>query len=173
MKLEDVKKRYEIIDKIIEKYQYGWIGIIIVTVVLAHMGLTRKITHNVFCYGLGIWLAIFVIICVIGRRLNLFIYRSNKEKIKNEEPIWWKKHPPGEKTSIFDNKTGEFLGTISNEQLKFLIDFYTDGGFNDNNFYFHKVLLDMFIKVSKPPQDLVEFLKKSLHGKEEIELHWD
>lgn len=85
---------------------------------------------------------------------------------------WWRSHPPHERVEITDKNSGEPLGTISNQDLRFLIDQFEAQGMEDNDFYFTTELLKMFDETARPGPELREFIRKALKGREDIEIHW-
>ena len=70
-----------------------------------------------------------------------------------------------------DKKTGDFLGTISEAQLQFLIDQLEEESIRDQDYYINLATLDMFERAGADP-DLMELLRDSLGTREEMDIVW-
>ena len=101
------------------------------------------------------------------------ITKHEHDRFIKEEDSWWREHPRGKRATITDKKTGEVIGTILNEQLRFLIDVFTEEQMEENDFCFINELFDLFIKEKKPDLVLREFIRNALRDKDEIILHWE
>ncbi|MBN1474126.1 MAG: hypothetical protein JW914_05895 [Syntrophaceae bacterium] len=73
---------------------------------------------------------------------------------------------------ITDKNSGECFGELSAENVDFLRMKFIEQGMEDNDFYFMRETLELFIEEEKPNKELVGFLENALKGKDEIELNW-
>jgi hypothetical protein len=72
---------------------------------------------------------------------------------------------------IRDKETGELLGTISEEQLKFLIDNLEEEYEGDQDYYINQATLNMF-EAGGIDAGLLQFLRKALGTRESMEIIW-
>ncbi len=101
------------------------------------------------------------------------ISKRKRGRFIKEEANWWWEHPRGKRVIITDKNTGEIIGAIKNEQLKFLIDVFTKEDMEENDFCFINELFDIFVEEKKPDPSLIEFIRNALKDKDEIILHWE
>lgn len=118
-------------------------------------------------------LALVSVFAICGGTIEEIIGEHKSNQFKKEKDTWWKEHPPGKRVLITDKSTGEKLGTISNEQLRFLIEAFTEEQMEENDFYFINELFDLFVKEKKTDPSLTEFIRNALKDKDEIVLHWE
>jgi hypothetical protein len=126
---------------------------------------------------LGIaWVCMLVLVFALsflGEPMEDIISEHKRSQFINEEDDWWKEHPRGKRAIITDKNTGEQIGKILNEQLRFLIDAFTEEHMEENDFCFIDELFDLFVKEKKPDPSLEEFIRNALKDKDEIILHWE
>ena len=72
---------------------------------------------------------------------------------------------------VSDKETGQFLGEITNEDLKYLIDQLEEEFEGDNDYYINKDTLDVF-EEKGIDRDLLSFLRRSLGDRDEMEIVW-
>jgi len=70
-----------------------------------------------------------------------------------------------------DKDTGAFLGTITETQLKFMIDQLEEEYTEDTDYYINQPTLDMFEQGGADPQ-LVGTLRKALGKRDDMEIQW-
>lgn len=73
---------------------------------------------------------------------------------------------------LFDNSTGEPLGTIDREELKFLIDQLEEEGAEDQDYFINSATLEMF-EEEGCPHNLLGLLQEGLGEREEMEIRWE
>ena len=72
---------------------------------------------------------------------------------------------------VRDKDTGEELGTISEEQLRFLADQLEEEFSEDNDYYIDASLLQLF-EQRGADSDLLTLLKTALGSREGVEIQW-
>ena len=72
---------------------------------------------------------------------------------------------------IIDKETGVELGTISEEELKYLIDQLEEEHSEDKDYFISQDTLAMFEQKGIDPV-LLDFLRKALGDRESIEIEW-
>lgn len=70
-----------------------------------------------------------------------------------------------------DKETGELLGSISEEQLQFLIDNLEEETADDTDYYLNRPTLDM-LKENDADRSLMEILERALGDREDVEIVW-
>lgn len=70
-----------------------------------------------------------------------------------------------------DKETGRFIGTITEEQLQFLIDQLEEESLIDKDYYINLATLEMF-EEKGIDQDLLRMLKNALGTRVDMELEW-
>jgi processive 1,2-diacylglycerol beta-glucosyltransferase len=73
---------------------------------------------------------------------------------------------------LFDNDTGRALGTISDEQLRFLQDHLEEESPEDTDYYITKDTLDAFEQQGADPA-LLRVLREALGARQDIEIRWE
>lgn len=71
-----------------------------------------------------------------------------------------------------DKENGLIVGSISEEQLAFLIDQLEEESDDDRDYYINAATLEMF-EAGGVDKELLALLKKALGNREEMELEWD
>ena len=74
-------------------------------------------------------------------------------------------------TILFDKETGDEIGTITAEQLEFLMDHLVEESPEDTDYYVTEDTLEMFELEGADPR-LVELLRNGLGDREEYEVQW-
>ena len=70
-----------------------------------------------------------------------------------------------------DKETGRELGTITEDQLQFLMSEFEEESLEDNDYYLNTVTLDMLAERSTDSQ-LIGLLRKGLGDRQEMEIEW-
>ena len=73
---------------------------------------------------------------------------------------------------LYNNETGEFIGDITEEELKFLVDELEEEGPEDQDYAITRLTLGLFVEDGVDP-DLMTKLKNAMGDKEEIEIRWE
>jgi len=73
---------------------------------------------------------------------------------------------------IYNADDGRKLGTITDEQLAFLIDQLEEESSTDTDYYINTVTLDMFETKGADPM-LLAFLRQALGGRREMDIRWE
>lgn len=72
---------------------------------------------------------------------------------------------------LFDTATGAALGTITEEQLEFMMAQLEEEAAEDTDYYLNQATLDMFAENGADPA-LLELLRSALSGREEMDIRW-
>lgn len=70
-----------------------------------------------------------------------------------------------------DKTTDEFLGSISDEELQFLVDELEEESLLDRDYYIDAATIDMLAE-DGAPSSLVELLRRVLGGRDGLEIRW-
>jgi len=73
---------------------------------------------------------------------------------------------------IFNRENGSSLGTITEDQLDFLIRNLEEEAYRDQDYYIDQGTIDMLIE-KKIDEGLLEFLRNALGGRESMEILWE
>jgi len=71
-----------------------------------------------------------------------------------------------------DKDTGRSIGSITEDQLQFLIDQLEEESSHDTDYYLNSATLDMFADNGIDPQ-LLALLRGALGNREEMEIQWE
>lgn len=71
-----------------------------------------------------------------------------------------------------DKDTGLALDSITEGQLKFLIDQLEEESDEDQDYYVNQTTVDLFETADGADPALIAILRKALNGKEEMEIIW-
>ena len=74
--------------------------------------------------------------------------------------------------SLFDKETGTTLGTITEEQLQFLIDHLEEEGVEDQDYYIDKSTVDFLKAKVAAYAELMKLLSDALGAGEGMEIKW-
>jgi hypothetical protein len=74
--------------------------------------------------------------------------------------------------SLHDKDSGQFIGPISESQLQFLIEELEEEGVDDQDYAITPLLLEVW-ENEKKHLELVEMLRNTLGGREEMNLVWN
>ena len=72
---------------------------------------------------------------------------------------------------LHDKDTGTWIGTITEENLQFLIDQLEEESSKDQDYYINETTLDFF-EEGGADKDLVALLRGALNGRTEMEVRW-
>ena len=70
-----------------------------------------------------------------------------------------------------DKDTGAFIGTITEDNLQFLIDQLEEESDEDQDYYLNEATLDIF-EENEADKALVSLLRGALKGRTEMEIRW-
>jgi hypothetical protein len=73
---------------------------------------------------------------------------------------------------ILDADSGKPLGTITADQLQWLIDQLEEEGLADQDYYVSRDTLDNF-EDEGCPKDLMAFLRQALGNREDMDIRWE
>jgi len=73
---------------------------------------------------------------------------------------------------LYVKETGEFLGTITDKQLQFLIDQLEEESADDTDYYITTATLEMLEQAGADPA-LVTLLRQALGENEGVEVRWE
>ena len=72
---------------------------------------------------------------------------------------------------IHDKDTGLWIGTLTEDNLQFLIDQLEEESGEDQDYYINETTLDIF-EEEGADKDLVTLLRSALNGRTEMEIRW-
>jgi len=72
---------------------------------------------------------------------------------------------------IHDKDTGSLIGTLSEENLQFLIDQLEEESGVDQDYYINETTVDLF-EEQGADKNLVSLLRSALNGRTEMEIRW-
>ena len=72
---------------------------------------------------------------------------------------------------LHDKDTGAWIGTISEDNLQFLVDQLEEESGDDQDYYINEATLDVF-EESGADKALVSLLRGALNGRTEMEVRW-
>jgi hypothetical protein len=70
-----------------------------------------------------------------------------------------------------DKETGKLLGSISEENLQFLIDNLEEESDDDTDYYLNRTTVDM-LKENGASDELIELLNNALGDRDDVEIEW-
>jgi processive 1,2-diacylglycerol beta-glucosyltransferase len=70
-----------------------------------------------------------------------------------------------------DKATGRTVGSITDDQLQYLIDQLEEESATDTDYYLNTATLDMFVEKGIDPQ-LLTVLREALGPREEMDIEW-
>lgn len=73
--------------------------------------------------------------------------------------------------TLYDNESGASLGTITEEQLQFLIDQFEEESIDDHDYYINEDELANFQEAGAD-EALLTLLRNALNGRFEMEIRW-
>lgn len=72
---------------------------------------------------------------------------------------------------IHDKDTGTRIGTLTEEQLQFLIDQLEEESGEDQDYYINETTVDLF-EEKGADKTLIALLREALNGRTEMEIRW-
>jgi processive 1,2-diacylglycerol beta-glucosyltransferase len=72
---------------------------------------------------------------------------------------------------LHDKDTGTWIGTITEDNLQYLIDQLEEESREDKDYYINKTTLDIF-EEGGADKDLITLLRGALNGRTEMEIRW-
>jgi hypothetical protein len=73
---------------------------------------------------------------------------------------------------LYDNETGDLIGEITTEQLKFLKDELEETAETDRDYFLHAPALEM-LEEAGAESDLLEMLEGALGDRDGMEIRWE
>lgn len=73
---------------------------------------------------------------------------------------------------LYDAGSGEVIGTLNDQQLRFLIDHLEEESAADRDYYINTVTLDMFA-ANGADTDLLSMLRDALGNRQDMDIRWD
>lgn len=73
---------------------------------------------------------------------------------------------------LYDAGSGEVIGTLNDQQLRFLIDHLEEESAADRDYYINTVTLDMFA-ANGADTDLLSMLRDALGNRQDMDVRWD
>lgn len=73
---------------------------------------------------------------------------------------------------LYVKETGKFLGTITDQQLQFLIDQLEEESLDDTDYYITTATVELLEQAGADPA-LVNLLRQGLGDSEEMEVRWE
>jgi processive 1,2-diacylglycerol beta-glucosyltransferase len=73
---------------------------------------------------------------------------------------------------LFDEETGKAIGTITEDQLQYLVDQLEEESPDDTDYYIHRETLELF-EQDGADTALLEVLRAALGAREEMEIRWE
>ena len=70
-----------------------------------------------------------------------------------------------------DKETGAALGSITDEQFRFMMDQLVEESDDDTDYYINQATLELFEEEGADAQ-LLDVLRRALGGREEMEIRW-
>lgn len=72
---------------------------------------------------------------------------------------------------LYDDQSGDMIGTITEEQLKYLIDELEEEDLEDRNYYIDRATLDWFEEHAVDPA-LEALLRKAMGNRDGMDIRW-
>lgn len=72
---------------------------------------------------------------------------------------------------LYDKETGEAIGDITPQQLRFLTDQLEEESLEDRDYYINRATLEMFEEDGVDPA-LLQVLRRALGDRDEMEVEW-
>ena len=73
---------------------------------------------------------------------------------------------------VYDNESGVLIGTITEEQLQFLIDELEETSTKDQDYYLDAAMLDA-LEEAGADDDLMDLLRGGLGDRDDLEIRWE
>jgi processive 1,2-diacylglycerol beta-glucosyltransferase len=74
--------------------------------------------------------------------------------------------------NVYDANDGKKLGTITEEQLQFLVKEMEEESTTDRDYYVNSMTVDM-MEADDADAALIAFLRKALGGREDMDIRWE
>jgi hypothetical protein len=72
---------------------------------------------------------------------------------------------------LYDDQSGDLIGTITEEQLKYLIDQLEEEDSEDRNYYIDRTTLEWFEEHAVDPE-LEAMLRQAMAGRDGMDIRW-
>jgi hypothetical protein len=117
------------------------------------------------------------IIIIIGILLLVIVFirkadRKHKSEGKKTDEMWFQWFPNGSSVRILNGKKGKQIGLMRSEDAYFVVSRMLLLGLN-NDFFFDKNNVDVFIQDEHPNNVVKEFLLKALESHSDFVFHWE
>jgi hypothetical protein len=138
----------------------------------------------IFKGAAGLAIIIGVIMLLMTARLSYLLMTCDEEEIESvwEKPVEKKEPIRKRKTqhSFLSNKmykltnkiSEQIIGTISGDQLQFLVNHLEEENLNDKDYWLHRSLLDTF-KENGADSELLQLLTEAFGDNDELEVVWE
>ena len=73
---------------------------------------------------------------------------------------------------VYDNESGVLIGTITEEQLQFLIDELEETSTTDQDYYLDAAMLDA-LEEAGADDELMDLLRGGLGDRDDLEIRWE
>ena len=73
---------------------------------------------------------------------------------------------------VYDVDTNRQIGTLTDEQLQFLVDQLEEESDDDQDYYINRDTLDTFENAGADPE-LIDLLRSALGDREEMDVRWE
>ena len=73
---------------------------------------------------------------------------------------------------LFNEDTGAFIGTITMEQMRFLVEELEEESIDDMDYYLNEPTIDM-LEIDRADPELIALLRKALDEHGEVNIIWE
>jgi hypothetical protein len=73
---------------------------------------------------------------------------------------------------LYDKRTGQYLGRIDDDQLRFLIDHLEEESLTDADYYVNRTALDL-LKERGLSEDLARLIEDAMGASDEVEIRYE
>jgi hypothetical protein len=74
--------------------------------------------------------------------------------------------------NLYDAASGEPIGTLTEEQLDFLIDHLEEESATDQDYYINRATIDMFVRQGADDA-LLTMLRDAMGDRQDMDIRWD
>jgi hypothetical protein len=73
--------------------------------------------------------------------------------------------------NLFDAASGEKIGQITSNQLRFLANLLEEESLEDKDYYINRATIDFF-ETKNPDPELIALLQKALGNRDDMDIRW-
>ena len=73
--------------------------------------------------------------------------------------------------NLFDAASGEKIGQITSNQLRFLANLLEEESLEDKDYYINRATIDFF-ETKNPDPELIALLRKALGNRDDMDIRW-